>query len=83
MPMVRPMPGPRPLLSKLGHLAIQLGFANSIRSFYETGFHLAFYNGCSVIAPTCERPAAFYCCIIFRIPGEICIRLSQVSLCFF
>ena len=33
MPMVRPMPGPRPLLSKLGHLAIQLGFANSIRAF--------------------------------------------------
>ena len=33
MPMVRPMPGPRPLLSKLGHLAIQLGFANSTDRF--------------------------------------------------
>ena len=36
MPMVRPIPGPRPLLSKLGHLAIQLGFANSIRPFDGT-----------------------------------------------
>ena len=36
MPMVRPMPGPRPLLSKLGHLAIQLGFANSIRPLSKT-----------------------------------------------
>ena len=36
MPMVRPVPGPRPLLTKLGHLAIQLGFANSIRPLSKT-----------------------------------------------